>query len=133
MLIGPAFLVYPSLGLTAKLLLAAYVAWLAVKLWRTDTFAVDDRTVSRREVFLTTVLNPKGLVAAFTLFPARDEGIGWYALGYGGVVVTCCTAWVLLGAALGRATPGRYRRWLPRAGSAAMTVFAGVVVASALG
>ena len=133
LLLGPAFSVYPSFGLAAKLVLAAYVAWLAVKLWRADTVAIGDRSVSRRDVFVTTLLNPKGLVAAFTLFPTGDEGIGWYALGYGGLVVACCTAWLLLGAALGRATPDRYRRWLARAGSVALTAFAGVVVASALG
>lgn len=133
LLLGPAFTVYPSLGSAAKLILAGYVAWLAVKLWRAETMSIGEGSVSRRDVFVTTLLNPKALVAALTLFPTSDEGIGWYSLGYGGLVVICCTAWVVLGAALGRATPDRYRWWLPRAGSVALTAFAGVVVASALG
>jgi threonine/homoserine/homoserine lactone efflux protein len=54
-----------------KLLCSAYILWLAVRMWM-QTRLIDENSggpVSMKEIFLVTVMNPKALLFASTLFP----------------------------------------------------------------
>lgn len=86
-----------------KLVSSAYILWLALKMW-TRSRALhtgDGRPVGFRDVFLTTLMNPKALLFASTMFPleafqslaylwhallvfaavSAPIGIGWSGLG----------------------------------------------------
>lgn len=64
----------PQLGAALKLLVATYLVFLAWKLWRHAAEpAVGPRTVGPRQVFTTTLFNPKGAVFAFGVFPHFDH------------------------------------------------------------
>lgn len=60
----------PQLGAALKLLVAAYLLWLAWKLWRhAGETTAGPRAVGPLQVFGATLLNPKGAVFAFGVFP----------------------------------------------------------------
>lgn len=82
---------------------AAYVGYLALKMWARSHLIKErgDRIVNAKEVFVSTLTNPKGLLFASTIFPAEafrtpqhfavamacflsiliPIGVGWASLG----------------------------------------------------
>lgn len=66
---------WPAAALGLKLAMAAWVLFLAVKLWTMSLAQGADGGVTARRVYLTTVLNPKAWVFALVLLPGggRDE------------------------------------------------------------
>jgi threonine/homoserine/homoserine lactone efflux protein len=61
---------HPAAAVTLKLLAAAWVMFLAVKLWRLSANPGEQTGVTARRVYLTTVLNPKALIFGLVLLPA---------------------------------------------------------------
>jgi threonine/homoserine/homoserine lactone efflux protein len=61
----------PWLMDAVKLLSAAYILWLAFKMWgKSRTLHTETgRPVSFRDVFIATLMNPKALLFASTMFP----------------------------------------------------------------
>ncbi len=129
--LAPLLLAFPPLGLALRVAVALYVAWLAIRLWRTNT-AMDVRPIGAREVFVTTLLNPKALIAAITLIPAAWPEMAWAAAAFGAVAAASSLGWLLLGSAIAAAA-GRHVHALPRIGSVVLAGFAGVIAASVLG
>ena len=71
LIIGTVSKKYPMIPVILKLFSAAYIFYLAVKLWRTATVQDDftQPSIRPRELFLATLLNPKALLFATAIFP----------------------------------------------------------------
>ena len=63
-------MLYPPVGVALKCVVVAYLVYAAFKLWRTRLSAegASDR-VRMRVIFVTTFLNPKGLIFAIASCP----------------------------------------------------------------
>ncbi|OTG83838.1 LysE family translocator [Acinetobacter sp. ANC 4648] len=70
-IIGTVSKQFPIIPTILKLFSAGYILFLALKLWRTATQAVnfDQPTIRPRELFVATLLNPKALLFASAIFP----------------------------------------------------------------
>jgi threonine/homoserine/homoserine lactone efflux protein len=64
---------WPMATTVIKLAAAAWVMYLAAKLWKTPTDAGDHGEVTARRVYVTTVLNPKALIFGLVLLPAPTD------------------------------------------------------------
>jgi threonine/homoserine/homoserine lactone efflux protein len=124
--LGPLVAAYPAVGVGLKIAVAAYLVWLAVKLWRRPVATAPVR-VTFAAVFTTTLLNPKALIFALTIFPAA-AGI-WYFAEFSAAVLVAGVAWICLGFGL-EAAVGTGARWIPRVASVALVGFAGYIAAS---
>ena len=64
---------YPGIGIVVRVASSVYLAYVAIRIW----CAAGEDVTTRREpigpyaLFIATLLNPKGLVFASTLFPAH--------------------------------------------------------------
>jgi threonine/homoserine/homoserine lactone efflux protein len=91
------------------------------------------RSVPFSRVFVTTLLNPKGLIFAFAIIPwlAAGDLVGAlpYLMGLVGLIVAVGIAWIGIGAALVAA--GARHRWVQRVSAAVLGGFALVVSGSA--
>lgn len=71
-LLGPLITATPLLGLTLRLTAALYLIYLAMTLWRHGSRQMHDSApVTFSRVFVTTLLNPKAIIFAFTLLPSQ--------------------------------------------------------------
>ena len=69
-LAGPVLAAAPALLVTSKFVVAAWLFWTGLSLWRnSQRNSRPDGLVGARTVFVTTLLNPKTLVIAFGLMP----------------------------------------------------------------
>ena len=99
-LIGQSVLAaWPDLRLVVTWGAAAWVAVLAVRLWRVPSVAAAS-LVGARELFVTTALNPKALIFGLVLLPSPDRLGGNLAL-FAALVVAVALVWAALGARLG--------------------------------
>ena len=87
--------------------------------------------ITPRQVFVTTLLNPKAIVFALGILPfAAGQGV-WppYLLGFLVLLIAVATAWITAGALLGAAAGRRgWGRAVPRVGAAAVGGFAVVML-----
>lgn len=114
---------WPLLALSVRLAAAAWVLLLAVRLWRMGA-RPGAAAVTARSLFVTTVLNPKGLVIGLVLLPPPAAplfapALAVLAAGIAGVV----TAWGLAGHLIGQAG-GRGTMLVQRLGSVALAAIA---------
>jgi threonine/homoserine/homoserine lactone efflux protein len=94
----------PTLVRAASIL---YIAWLAVRMWR-EAIALPESAraaVGMRTLFVATLLNPKALLFAGTIFPAGAFA-AWPAYlqtiaVFGALLVPIGIVWIAFGAALG--------------------------------
>jgi threonine/homoserine/homoserine lactone efflux protein len=63
---------WPALASTLKIVAAAWVMRVALRLWR-RRLARDPVVVSRRMIYVTTLLNPKALVFGLALLPSPGD------------------------------------------------------------
>ena len=80
---------------------AAWVFWLAIRMWRCPIPQQDaPATVTPLRVFLTTLLNPKALIIGLVLLPGPSLPLRIAVFA----ALVCCAAlaWISLGAALSR-------------------------------
>nr|WKF59852.1 hypothetical protein HUO10_004363 [Paraburkholderia busanensis] len=84
-----------------------YIAYLAVDMWRAAVALPDSaqRSIGMRTLFLATLLNPKGLLFASTIFPAvafAHLPAYLFAMSiFACLLVPIALAWIAFGAALG--------------------------------
>jgi threonine/homoserine/homoserine lactone efflux protein len=134
LLLGPVFAAYPALAVALKLMVAVYLAWIAVRLWLRGARLTDTAgPVTVKSVFVTTVLNPKALIFSISIIPPADPNLGWFIAGFAAMVVTVGLSWIAIGAWLGATAGERHARLVPRAASVALVGFAGLLLSSALG
>ena len=129
-------MVAASSHITAALRLAvgAYLLLLAVQLWRRGgAVLARGKAVTPRQVFATTLLNPKAIVFALGVVPFGSPRPHLYLLGFVGMLTVVALCWIGAGAALGRAAAGAGRAGVvPRVGAAAVAAFALVLVTGPL-
>jgi threonine/homoserine/homoserine lactone efflux protein len=131
--IGPVIASAPVVAVGLRLAVGAYLVWLAVRLWRRGAMDLSAVPVTPRQVFVTTLLNPKALVFALGVIPFGAEAWWPYMLGFLALLVSVALGWIALGAALGRAAGAVGRAGLvPRIGAAVVGGFAVVLVVGPL-
>ena len=123
---------FPWVGLALKGLVVAYLIFAAIRLWRTriSTEGLAGR-VSARLVFLTTFLNPKGLIFAIAIIPREHPALIAFFAGFAALVLIVGGCWFTAGRTLG-ILAGDRASILPRVGSVALVGFAGYLVASVI-
>ena len=99
---------YPGLKMAVVLLAAAWVAWLALRLWRVTPAETGRAAVGPRALFVTTALNPKALIFGLVLLPSPDR-LGANLVLFAGLVVVVAMVWSGLGAVLRRGGVGQPR------------------------
>jgi len=133
-LVAPIVSDIPALTTMLQLSVAAYLAFLAARLWRRGTAAfVGRRIVAPSDVFVTTLLNPKALIFATGVIPLHQPGSTGYVAAFCAAVVCISVAWIAVGAAIGRgAQLGLASSIVPRIGAAAICIFAALLMVKAL-
>ncbi|OBZ92172.1 hypothetical protein ADU59_27955 [Pararhizobium polonicum] len=64
---------WPMATVVLKLVAAAWVMYLAIRLWAPRSAVVRNDEVTAKRVYITTALNPKALIVAFVLLPAPTD------------------------------------------------------------
>lgn len=113
---------------------ALYLVWLGWQLWRSAGRPVPgpERPVSRGEMFVATLLNPKGLVIGLALIPAEPAaGIAAYLVVVALAIAASGTLWILAGHVFATVAPQlATRRLVGRASGATMLAFAAFFLVS---
>lgn len=132
--LGPVVAASPALAAALRLAVGAYLLVLAARLWRRGGAALaGGRLVTPRQIFTTTLLNPKAIVFALGVVPFGAPRPHLYLLGFVGMLAAVALCWIGAGAALGRAAAGAGRAGVvPRVGAAAVAAFALVLVSGPL-
>lgn len=129
---------YPGIGTAVKLLCAAYLAYLAVRIASTKLLASKSRrpAVSFRSLMIATLLNPKALLFASVVFPREVYGTAelysWALLSFVLVVVPIGLAWAWLGQAIRTAPSHAMQRWVPKLIGLSLLSFSTYLTCSAL-
>lgn len=92
---------HPGLRGIVTFAAAVWVAVLAVRLWRGPGSGGLAGSVTARDVFVTTALNPKALIFGLALLPSQ-EGMALHLALFSGLVAAVGMVWVALGAGLPR-------------------------------
>ena len=126
----PLINTYPWIGIVLKGCIVAFLLYTAIKLWHTHspTEGAPDH-ISARIVFLTTLLNPKGLIFAIAIIPHRHAMLFGFFAGFALLVLAVGGCWFIAGRTLG-VLAGPRARILPRIGSLALFGFAGYLATS---
>ncbi|WP_432208553.1 LysE family translocator [Acinetobacter variabilis] len=113
-LIGKISIYLPELPHILKLCSAAYILFLALKLWRTAELRENFQCISirARELFFATLLNPKALLFASAIFPVivwkSSQYYVTYMLAFLALLIPIAFFWTFLGSLLAR----KNNRWL---------------------
>lgn len=97
---------FPWLLSVLKLISATYIAFLAVKLWLTSTDSIQQNqsTISIKNLFFATLLNPKALLFASVVFPATAwTGLHQYIVHMAtflALIIPIAFLWVVFGSVL---------------------------------
>jgi threonine/homoserine/homoserine lactone efflux protein len=97
----------PWLPSLLRIAAGLYIAYLAVDMWRAAVALPDtaQRRTGMRTLFVATLLNPKGLLFAGTIFPALAfVQVSAYVMSmliFTGLLVPIALAWIAFGSALG--------------------------------
>jgi threonine/homoserine/homoserine lactone efflux protein len=89
---------------TLKSLSTLLLAVLAVRMWRSASKAtgIAPGVIGPREIFASTLVNPKGLVLAFAVFPPLDSvpSVAAKSLTFAALVFFAATVWIGIGRSL---------------------------------
>lgn len=87
---------------------AAWVMWLAIKMWRSAGGSLEESVANVRGVFVTTLLNPKGIIIGLSIMPSGPLGdvAPWLFL-FAILVSFVGSTWVIAGALASRLTRER--------------------------
>ena len=129
---GPVLEQYPVLATALKVAVALYLVFLAIKLWRRP-IVIDEssKPIALANVFVTTLLNPKALIFALTVFPHEAELLPSRTLGFCALVVAAGGGWIVFGALL-KGLSGPHAGYIPRVASIVLIGFAGFILHSAI-
>lgn len=131
--LAPIVHAYPAIGIALKVAVALYLVWLAVKLWRRPlTLDADARSVTFSNVFVTTLLNPKALIFALTVFPQENAPtLLWYFAAFAATVVAAGGGWIVFGQLL-KGAAGSHAGLIPKVAAVALVGFAGFILRAAI-
>ena len=126
----------PLVSLVLRLLVGGYLTTVAWSLWRrgvTSTEAAGRRIIRLRNVFVTTLFNPKALVVALGIIPFGARHPEYHLAGFLFLTAAAGTGWIVTGAMLGGAARAAGRATLvPCIGALAIGAFAIVLVVGPL-
>lgn len=101
--LGPVAAAQPAFLHLLHGLVAIYLAWLALSLWRRGaTLSPAGRSIGFRRVFVTTLLNPKAIIFAFAILPAGGDPVAllpWLS-ALAGQILLVGLAWTAAGSVL---------------------------------
>ena len=98
---------YPWLSAVVRVACSGYLLYVAVKIWMSTEKPpiAGSQPIGPATVFVTTMLNPKGLLFASTIFPPQAfEHLQVYVMSmalFACVVAPIGTVWVMVGALVG--------------------------------
>ncbi len=128
----------PAVSIGLRLACGVYLVWSAWHLWREGSSQLaSTEPVSFRRVFVTTLLNPKGIIFALAIVPhlgqRRIVEAAPYLLGLSALIIGVACCWIATGAAIragsaGRIDPGLIRR----TGAAVLAIFGVLLSVSVL-
>lgn len=129
--IGPAVATVPAFGVALRIAVCAYLVHLALGFWRHSASACDGhRPVTLKRVFVTTLLNPKAVIFAFTLlpFPAADMRalLPWLGL-LSLLIVLVGASWITLGSCMRRGIDGMSGNAVYRVAAVALLLIVGMI------
>jgi threonine/homoserine/homoserine lactone efflux protein len=99
-LVGPLVADIRVLGLLLRLGAALYLMTLAVRLWRRGARVDGKLVVTRRDVFVTTLLNPKAILLGLGIVPVQGANGGAYLAAFCLLVAAVGAAWIVVGLAI---------------------------------
>ena len=128
-LVGPLIADVWALGLLLRLGAAIYLATLAVRLWRRGTRFECNLMVRRRDVFVTTLLNPKAILFGLGIVPVQGANGGAYLAAFCLLVAAVGAAWIVVGLAIRRGLLSTMAASVvPRIGATIVAAFASYLV-----
>lgn len=115
-----------------RTLAGAYMLLLAVGLWRfKPTSRTTPMLITLRQVFVTTLLNPKAIVFALGIIPFGSPDVPFYLAGFAGLVILAAVGWAVVGRVVGAAADQKgYAGLLPRLGAVIVALFAVILLLS---
>jgi len=119
----PLIGLYPAVGTAVKIVVALYLIAAGWRLWQSRPAAGGVALIGWRQVFATTVLNPKGLLLAIGIFPQDDPLLGLYFAAFAIIAVASGLTWFAAGRGLSRLA-GRRAALLPKLGAGVLFGFA---------
>jgi threonine/homoserine/homoserine lactone efflux protein len=105
--VGPVVARVPAFGIALRIAVCIYIVHLAVMFWRRSATAIETaQPVTVLRVFVTTLLNPKAVIFAFTLLPFSSttsiaDALPWLA-GLAVLIAGVGGTWIVLGSYLRR-------------------------------
>jgi threonine/homoserine/homoserine lactone efflux protein len=132
--LGPVLAGSPIVSMVLRFAVGLYLFLLAWKLWgRGAADQVQAKSISFRQLFVATLLNPKAIIFALAVIPFGKPHVWTYLLGFVAMVAVVGTGWLIIGDGAGRvARAGGKAQWVPRIGAAVVSIFAVLVVVSPL-
>ncbi|MBB4183852.1 LysE family translocator [Sinorhizobium terangae] len=133
-LTAPFISAHPEIGLIVKLAAASWILLMAHALWTAKAHDGAERPITLDQVFITTVVNPKGLIIALAIMPQAGlvAMLPWLA-GFAVLVVSAGSLWIIAGTFLARLPRRPIGQRLPRRVTAAcLVVFSFGMAGSAL-
>jgi threonine/homoserine/homoserine lactone efflux protein len=128
--VGPIIAASPAFAIALRVAVVLYLLYLAAALWRRGALAAAGaRPVTLPRVFVTTLLNPKAVIFAFTLLPtippAEAAEVMAHLAALSALILMIGSAWIAAGATLRhRLDCDTAPRLGCRAGAIAMILFA---------
>jgi threonine/homoserine/homoserine lactone efflux protein len=104
--VGPVAAAQPVLVAGFKLAAGGWVAWCGWRIWRQSarTLAAVAVPVGFRQLFITTLANPKAIIFALAVFPPRPLAEQGPALAlFAAVTLVVGAGWIMLGKLLAQA------------------------------
>jgi len=131
---GPYLAAHPLAGSAIKLCSAIWVLLLAARLWMAPPVDESVSLVTFRQVFITTVLNPKALIFGLVLVPHGSLAtvLPWLGL-FLAIVLTVACLWLSSGAALIHRANGEFPPLLRRTAASMLLCFSAGLAGSSLG
>lgn len=133
-LAAPFFAAWPQAALWAKLLAGLWVLYLGYRLWMSDGNAQDASRISVRQVFVTTLLNPKALIIALVIMPHGGLTIllPWLGL-FTVLVLLAANGWIAFGSLMRRTARFEIRPvFVQRVAAVCLLVFAMILASATL-
>lgn len=104
-LIGPVVAAIPAFGTALRAAVVAYLLYLALRLWRRGAEAIGEESpVTFARVLITTLLNPKSIIFAFTILPQGGSTaiLAPWLGALAGLITLIGGCWIAAGASLGK-------------------------------
>jgi len=134
-LLGPLLAAVPLVGIGLKLAVIAYIVWMAIRLWRRGSGGLTEAgaEIKVRNVFLTTLLNPKALIFSLSVLPQEHPLLWAYVAAFFTVIPLAGSGWILLGRTVGLVAGERHTGTIRRVASVALFGFAGLIASTVAG